>query len=86
MSQTINDLIENIRQDFYNLAAENERLRKELEKVNSTEWISCSECARNIDNGGMYSDGRTRCPIQEHYALPKDGHCHLAEPYKEEQK
>lgn len=26
----------------------------------------------------------TRCPIEEHYALPKDGYCHLYEPYKAE--
>ena len=48
--------------------------------------IHCYDCARNADNGGLYSDGRTRCPIQEHYALLKDGHCHLAEPYKGEQE
>ena len=23
--------------------------------------------------------GRTGCPIEEHYALPKDGYCHLWE-------
>ena len=43
------------------------------------EIIHCWDCARNADNGGLYPDGRTRCPIQEHYALLKDGHCHLAE-------
>ena len=40
----------------------------------------CETCKRNVDNGGFYDDGRTRCPIQEHYALPKDGYCHLYEP------
>jgi len=48
------------------------------------QWITCSNCARNADNGGLYPDGRTRCPIQEHYALLKDGYCHLAEPWKGE--
>ena len=40
----------------------------------------CETCKRNADNGGFYDDGRTRCPIQEHYALLKDGYCHLYEP------
>ena len=44
----------------------------------------CETCKRNADNGGFYDDGRTRCPIEEHYALPKDGFCHLYEPYKAE--
>lgn len=43
------------------------------------ELILCKDCKRNADNGGLYPDGRTRCPIQEHYALPDDGHCHLAD-------
>ena len=47
--------------------------------------IHCCDCARNADNGGLYPDGRTRCPIQEHYALLKDGYCHLAEPWEGEQ-
>lgn len=59
-----------------------------LDKLEQTaqQWISCSNCARNADNGGLYPDGRTRCPIQEHYALLKDGYCHLAEPWKGEQE
>ena len=40
----------------------------------------CETCKRNADNGGFYDDGRTRCPIQEHYTLLKDGYCHLYEP------
>lgn len=36
-------------------------------------------CKRNADNGGVYEDGRTKCPIQEHYALLLDGYCHLYE-------
>lgn len=42
----------------------------------------CRTCARNADNGGYYEpEHRTRCPIQEHYALLLDGYCHLYEPY-----
>ena len=40
----------------------------------------CRTCARNADNGGYYEpEHRTRCPIQEHYALLLDGYCHLYE-------
>lgn len=39
----------------------------------------CLNCGRTANNGGWYADGRTRCPIEEHYALPKDGYCHLWE-------
>ena len=39
----------------------------------------CVNCGRTANNGGWYKDGRTRCPIEEHYALPKDGYCHLWE-------
>ena len=56
---------------------------------------TCVNCGRTANNGGWYADGRTRCPIEEHYALPKDGYCHLwekrnvtdddyPEPYREE--
>ena len=40
---------------------------------------TCINCGRTANNGGWYADGRTRCPIEEHYALPKDGYCHLWE-------
>ena len=40
---------------------------------------TCVNCGRTANNGGWYADGRTRCPIEEHYALPKDGYCHLWE-------
>jgi len=40
---------------------------------------TCVNCGRTINNGGWYADGETRCPIEEHYALPKDGYCHLWE-------
>ena len=39
----------------------------------------CVNCGRTANNGGWYVGGRTRCPIEEHYALPKDGYCHLWE-------
>lgn len=42
----------------------------------------CRTCARNADNGGYYEpEHRTKCPIQEHYALLLDGFCHLYEPW-----
>ena len=41
--------------------------------------IKCKECKRNANNGGLYDDGRTKCPIQEHYALLEDGFCQLGE-------
>lgn len=37
----------------------------------------CKNCKKNADNGGVYPDGRTMCPIQEHYTLLEDGFCHL---------
>ena len=40
---------------------------------------TCVNCGRTVNNGGWYADGSTRCPIEEHYALPKDGFCHLWE-------
>lgn len=41
--------------------------------------VRCKDCTRNADNGGLYDDGRTMCPIQEHYALLLNGYCHLGE-------
>ena len=43
------------------------------------ELVRCKDCKRNADNGGLYPNGRTQCPIQEHYALLQDGYCHLGE-------
>ena len=40
---------------------------------------TCVNCGRTANNGGWYADEGTRCPIEEHYALPKDGFCHLWE-------
>ena len=55
-------------------------LRKDLRKLPSAQpERTCVNCGRTANNGGWYEDGRTRCPIEEHYALPKDGYCHLWE-------
>lgn len=46
------------------------------------EWLKvngyCPTCARCSDN----REHTTTCPIEEHYALPLDGHCHLYEEKK----
>ena len=53
---------------------------KMLEKLPSAQpERTCVNCGRTANNGGWYADGGTRCPIEEHYALPKDGYCHLWE-------
>lgn len=55
-------------------------LRKDLRNLPSAQpERTCLNCGRTANNGGWYADGRTRCPIEEHYALPKDGYCHLWE-------
>ena len=38
----------------------------------------CATCGRASDN----LDHVTRCPIEEHYAVPLDGYCHLWEEIK----
>ena len=35
----------------------------------------CATCGRRSDR----KQSGTRCPIEEHYAVPLDGHCHLWE-------
>ena len=65
------------------------RMGTDSNKKRIDEWINnlpsaqpertCVNCGRTANNGGWYADGRTRCPIEEHYALPKDGFCHLWE-------
>ena len=56
------------------------RARTMLHEVPSVQpERTCVTCGRTVNNGGWYADGRTRCPIEEHYALPKDGYCHLWE-------
>jgi len=53
---------------------------KDIEKLPSAQpERTCVNCGRTANNGGWYADGGTRCPIEEHYALPKDGYCHLWE-------
>lgn len=55
-------------------------IAKELAKLPSAQpERTCVSCGRTANNGGWYADGGTRCPIEEHYALPKDGYCHLWE-------
>jgi hypothetical protein len=55
-------------------------LEKRLKSLPSAQpERTCVNCGRTANNGGWYADGRTRCPIEEHYALPKDGYCHLWE-------
>lgn len=60
------------------------RVENEIEALPSAQPTvhpqrTCVNCGRTVNNGGWYADGRTRCPIEEHYALPKDGYCHLWE-------
>lgn len=43
---------------------------------------NCSTCGKNAYNGGVCENGKTKCPIQEHYVLPRDGFCHLYSPVK----
>ena len=60
------------------------RARKMIEDAPSAQpERMCINCGRTVNNGGWYKDGRTRCPIEEHYALPKDGYCHLWEKRKD---
>ena len=53
--------------------------KKNVIEIESKPLVLCKECKLNADNGGLYPDGRTRCPIQETYALLMDGYCHLGE-------
>ncbi len=54
--------------------------KEQLENMPSAQpERTCVNCGRTANNGGWYADGGTRCPIEEHYALPKDGYCHLWE-------
>ena len=60
------------------------RVENEIEALPSAQPTvhpqrTCVNCGRTANNGGWYADGGTRCPIEEHYALPKDGFCHLWE-------
>ena len=54
--------------------------RQQMSELSSVQpERTCVTCGRTVNNGGWYPDGKTRCPIEEHYALPKDGYCHLWE-------
>lgn len=44
---------------------------------------TCQTCARSSDN---CEHTTTRCPIEEHYALPKDGYCHLWKEIKNDER
>jgi len=61
----------------------NDALKKAVERLKELPSAeperTCVNCGRTANNGGWYADGGTRCPIEEHYALPKDGFCHLWE-------
>ena len=46
---------------------------------NAVSTTNCENCARNANNDELSPEDSTRCPIQEHYGLPKDGYCHLFE-------
>lgn len=39
----------------------------------------CKTCKRCSDYLWSKGENGTRCPIEEHYVLPKDGYCHLYE-------
>lgn len=57
----------------------NEKVNEIVDRMAEPKTGECRTCKRNADNGGVYEDGRTKCPIQEHYALLLDGYCHLYE-------
>jgi len=46
--------------------------------------VRCRDCKRNADNGGIYPDGRTMCPIQRTYGLLQDGYCYLGEKFSKD--
>ena len=82
MSDLINRLSE-IRSN-YNCMDENDEpyyraLSEAIQLASAQLERTCVNCGRTANNGGWYADGGTRCPIEEHYALPKDGYCHLWE-------
>ena len=71
---------------FYEMASDMDYLCTVSDYVSFLESLpsaqperTCVNCGRTANNGGWYADGGTRCPIEEHYALPKDGFCHLWE-------
>lgn len=66
------------------LLACNKELSKRIKTLPSAEAVQgeCRTCKRSSDYLWKNGENGTRCPIEEHYALPKDGYCHLHEPYK----
>ena len=78
------DMVHGANDDEHQAWYKAQDIYKALEAVPSADRQrgECRTCGRNADNGGVHEDGRTKCPIQEHYALLLDGYCHLYEPYK----
>ena len=74
------DLLKQMRKDGDMIPWEGKDVFARIRKLPSAQpERTCVNCGRTANNGGWYADGRTRCPIEEHYALPKDGYCHLWE-------
>ena len=77
--QAVKDMIKNHKSDF-STEKDYRTARACVNAVPSAQpERTCVNCGRTANNGGWYADGGTRCPIEEHYALPKDGYCHLWE-------
>ena len=51
-----------------------DRTREYTEWARSIGVHTCATCVRCSDNR---TDNISLCPLEEHYAVPKDGHCHL---------
>ena len=78
------DLLKQMRKDGDMIPWEGKDVFARIRKLPSAQpERRCVNCGRTVNNGGWYEDGRTRCPIEEHYALPKDGYCHLWEKRKD---
>jgi len=74
------DLLKQMRKDGDMIPWEGKDVFARIRKLPSAQpERTCVNCGRTANNGGWYADGGTRCPIEEHYALPKDGFCHLWE-------
>ena len=74
------DLCGDCHRKYQNWAASKKAVESAINSVPSAQpERTCVNCGRTANNGGWYADGGTRCPIEEHYALPKDGYCHLWE-------
>ena len=72
--------IDTLMQEFRRIPTNSIRAKLVVENLPSAQpERTCVNCGRTANNGGWYADGGTRCPIEEHYALPKDGYWHLWE-------